>query len=125
MPLRPSVLVLTLPALLLAACSGGPEAAVKGFYAALDDGRVDRAAGFLSRRIVQTLGEEKLHATLEEFAGQIAGCGGLDRVTVTLEGEGDTRHGTSQVRFRGQCPVQDNTVVVVREAEGWKLGLGK
>ena len=123
---RPLSRLLFLPTLaLLAACSSGPEAVVKDFYAALDRGDAVAATGHLSARIVDMLGEEKLHAALGEFAGKMAQCGGLDRVEVSLDGEGDTRQGNSQVHFKGECSAENNAVVVVREEGDWKLGLGK
>lgn len=118
--------LLSLPLMgMLAACSAGPEAVVKDFYKALDRSDVEAAAGHLSARIVAMMGKEKLHAALGEFAGRMARCGGLDRVDVSLQGEGDARQGNSQVHFKGECTAENTTVVVIREEGDWKLGLGK
>ena len=126
MILRRLAVVATLSSVvLLAGCSGGPEGAVKGFYKALDKGDTEAAAGYLSGQIVDIFGDGKLQAALGQFASKMSQCGGLDGVSVELQGEGDTRHGTSRVSFDGECPDEENTVVVVKEDGDWKLGLGK
>ena len=111
--------------LLLTACSSGPEATVKGFYKALDAGKTDTAKGYLSSQITEMLGDGKLDMALAEGAKNMANCGGLDKVEVSITGEGDTRRGTAQVSFKGECPAKSDEVVVVKEEDGWKIGIGK
>lgn len=110
---------------LLSGCTSGPEAAVTGFYRALDNGLTEKAAGQVSLQIHQMLGEEKLQATLVEYSDRMSRCGGLDEVIVSLEGQGDRRHGNSSVAFNGACEPENHSLVVIKEQGDWKLGIGK
>lgn len=110
---------------LLAACSSGPEAAVKGFYKALDAGKTTDAKGYLSAQITEMLGDGKLDMALAEGAKNIADCGGLDKVEVSLNGDGEVRRGTATVSFDGECPQKNDEVMLVQENGDWKIGIGK
>lgn len=110
---------------LLAACSSGPEGAVKGFYKALDAGKTDTAKGYLSAQITEMLGDGKLDMALAEGAKNMADCGGLDSVQVTLTGEGEVRRGTAAISFKGDCPAKNDEVMLVQENDQWKIGIGK
>lgn len=110
---------------LLSACSAGPEAAVRGFYKAIDANDIPTAKGYLSSQITDMLGDAKLDMALGEGARSMAQCGGLDKVEVELAGEGDKRSGTATVSFDGQCPAKQDQVSLVKEEDGWKIGLGK
>lgn len=110
---------------LLSACSAGPEGAVRGFYKAIDANDIPAAKGYLSAQITGMLGDAKLDMALGEGARSMAQCGGLDKVEVALDGEGDKRSGTATVSFDGDCPAKQDQVSVVKEEDGWKIGLGK
>lgn len=110
---------------LLAACSSGPEATVKGFYKALDAGKTDTAKGYLSAQITEMLGNGKLDMALAEGAKNMAECGGLDKIDVTLNGEGEVRRGTAAISFKGDCPDKRDEVMLVQEDDAWKIGIGK
>ncbi|WP_152980667.1 hypothetical protein [Stenotrophomonas ginsengisoli] len=110
---------------LLAACSSGPEATVKGFYKALDAGKTDTAKGYLSAQITEMLGNGKLDMALAEGAKNMADCGGLDKVEVTLSGEGEVRRGSAAISFKGDCPAKNDDVMLVQENDAWKIGIGK
>jgi hypothetical protein len=110
---------------LLSACSAGPEGAVRGFYKALDANDIEAAKGHLSSQITDILGDGKLDMALGEGARSMAQCGGLDKVNVSLSGEGSSRSGTAEVLFDGDCPAKQDQVSLVQEDGDWKIGLGK
>lgn len=110
---------------LLGGCSSGPEGAVKGFYKALDKNDVSAAKGYLSRQITDMLGDAKLDMALGEGVKSMQQCGGLDGVQVSLTGEGETRRGSAQVSFKGECETKNDDVMLVQEDGDWKIGIGK
>lgn len=113
-------------ALLLSACSGGsPEGVVKSFYKALDNGEVRQARSHLSKRVVEMLGENKLDMALGNAAQQLAGCGGIGRLDVALEGKGEVRKGSASVTFKGDCPAKKEAVSLMKEDGKWKISAGK
>jgi hypothetical protein len=120
-----AAVALLLSSVLLAGCSSGPDAAVKGFYKALDKGELTAAKGYLSKQITDMLGDAKLEMALGEGSKNIAQCGGLDGVDVTLSGEGETRRGTAVISFKGDCPQKNDDVMLVQEDGDWKIGIGK
>lgn len=110
---------------LLTACSSGPEATVKGFYKALDAGKTDKAKGYLSSQITEMLGDGKLDMALAEGAKNMADCGGVDSIEVSLSGDGQVRRGTAAISFKGECPGKSDEVMLVQENDEWKIGIGK
>lgn len=120
-----TAVVLFLSSALLAGCSSGPDATVKGFYKALDKGEVSAAKGYLSRQILDMLGDSKLDMALGEGARSMAQCGGLGGIDVKLDGEGQSRRGSAVIRFKGDCPEKTDQVILVQEEGDWKIGIGK
>lgn len=110
---------------LLAGCGSGPEATVKGFYKALDNNDVSAAKGYLSQQITDMLGDAKLDMALGEGARNMQQCGGLAGIEVSLTGEGETRRGSAQVNFKGDCQAKNDDVMLVQEDGDWKIGIGK
>ena len=110
---------------LLTACSSGPEATVKGFYKALDAGKSDKAKGYLSSQITEMLGDGKLDMALAEGAKNMADCGGVDSIEVSLSGDGEVRRGSAAISFKGECPGKNDDIMLVRENDEWKIGIGK
>ena len=110
---------------LLTACSSGPEATVKGFYKALDAGKTDKAKGYLSSQITEMLGDGKLDMALAEGAKNMADCGGVDSIEVSLSGDGEVRRGSAAISFKGECPCKNDDIMLVRENDAWKIGIGK
>lgn len=109
----------------LAACSGdSPEAAYKGFYYALAQGKLDEAQGYLTNSVNQMYGG-KVRMGLANAAQQIQKCGGIKDVLVELKGEGDIRSGKGMVLFKGDCPQETSDVMLIREDRKWKISMGR
>lgn len=116
-----------LPCLLLAvAClASGPEATVKRFYSAMEDGEIDEAAGLLSGRIVGLLGEDKLRKALSEQALEIKKKGGIKSVKIDEMNEvGEIAEGKVTITF-GDGSTKTDTVKLLKEDGKWKLDADK
>lgn len=116
-----------LPCLLLAvAClASGPEATVKRFYSAIEDGEVDKAAGLLSSRIVSLLGEDKLRKALSEQALEIQKKGGIKSINIDEMNEvGEIAEGKVTLTF-GDGSTKTDTVKLLKEDGKWKLDADK
>lgn len=116
-----------LPCLLLAvAClASGPEATVKRFYSAIEDGEVDKAADLLSSRIVSLLGEDKLRKALSEQALEIQKKGGIKSVNIDEMNEvGEIAEGKVTITF-GDGSTKTDTVKLLKEDGKWKLDADK
>lgn len=116
-----------LPCLLLAvAClASGPEATVKRFYSAIEDGEVDKAAGLLSSRIVSLLGEDKLRKALSEQALEIQKKGGIKSINIDEMNEvGEIAEGKVTITF-GDGSTKTDTVKLLKEDGKWKLDADK
>lgn len=116
-----------LPILLLtAACfASGPEATVKKFYKAMENGEIEDATELLSSRIVGMLGEDKLRAALSKQALEIKKKGGIDSIEITEMNEvGEIAEGKVTVTF-GDGSQDTDTVKLVKEDGKWKLNAEK
>jgi len=112
--------------LLLSACQPkGPDAALKSFLHATEQGEVDKARGMVSAQVVGLLGEQKLMQSIREQGGQMAQCGGIDRIETSLQGSETEQNGTYTVFFKGECPSRTENVILVFEDGAWKLGIRK
>lgn len=107
----------------LAACAKSPKDAYVEAYRALEQGKLDEAAGYFSESAHAFLGSAKLRMVLAMQAEKIQKCGGIRDLNIDLQGEGDVRTGKSTITFKGDCaPVEEN-VRLVRENDQWKVGL--
>lgn len=107
----------------LAACAKSPRDVYVETYRALEQGKLDEAAGHFSEAAHAFLGSAKLRMVLAAQAEKIQECGGIRDLNVDLQGEGDVRTGKSTITFKGDCaPVEEN-VRLVRENDQWKIGL--
>jgi hypothetical protein len=120
-------LFLFLPCLLLAAAclASGPEATVKRFYSAMEDGEVEKASGLISSRIVGLLGEDKMRKALSEQALEIKRKGGIKSITIDdMEEVGEIAEGKVTITF-GDGSTKTEDVKLVKEDGKWKLDADK
>jgi len=120
-------LLLLLPSLLLAvAClASGPEATVKRFYNAIEDGEIDKATEMLSSRIVGMLGKDKLHKALSEQALDIKKKGGIKSLKIEEMNEvGEIAEGKVTITF-GNGSTETEDVKLIKEDGKWKLDADK
>lgn len=119
------IAALLAPVLLIVGCAKSPEATVQSFYAAIAAGEITEAEAHVSNQVVGMLGPQKLRAKLSDESRQIAACAGLDAVEVKLEGQGEVRHGTAVVKYKGSCDASRTKVALLKEDGKWKIGAGK
>ena len=120
-------LLLLLPCLFLAiACfASGPEATVKRFYNAMEDGEIDTAVDLLSGRIVNLLGKDKMRKALSEQALEIKRKGGIDSVKIDdMEEVGEVAEGKVTITF-GDGSTKTEDVKLIKEEGKWKLDADK
>lgn len=116
-----------LPCLLLAvAClASGPEATVKRFYNAVEEGEIDSAAELLSSRIVGMMGKDKLRRALSEQALDIKKRGGIKSLKVEeLTEVGEIAEGKVTITF-GDGSTKTDKVKLIKEEGKWKLDADK
>ncbi len=113
----------------LSACFGsGPEATVKGFYAAVAAGDTDKAIGFLALQSVSAnemiVVKGKVQMMVAAGKTQIDANGGLQDVQIVSQqeqGEAALRV-QLQVTFKNGKTDTDN-MNLVKEKDGWKIKL--
>jgi len=119
--------LLLLPCVLVAvAClASGPEATVKRFYSAVEDGEIDKATGLVSSRIINLLGEDKLRKALSEQALEIKEKGGIKSVKVDeLNEVGEIAEGKVTITY-GNGTQETEEVKLTKEDGKWKLDAEK
>lgn len=122
MRIVPALLLL----LALAGCQPkGPEATLKDFLYATEQGQVDKARGMVSAQVVNLLGEDKLTSALREQGAQMQQCGGIDRIETSLYGSETEQTGTYTISFKGDCPARSENVKLVVEDDAWKISIQK
>ena len=115
------VLVSVLVVLVLAGCSSGPEGVVKGFFKALDAGKVDKAMEYLSTSTLNTLGHDKWQAALTSATHDLQSKGGLSSVkVVNKKVHGDTATVTVKLIF-GDGSSETDTIDLIKENGDWKI----
>jgi Domain of unknown function (DUF4878) len=120
-------LFLLLPCILfaLACLASGPEATVKRFYSAVEDGEIDKAAEMLSSRIVGMMGKDKLHRALSEQALDIKKKGGIKSLKIDEMTEvGEIAEGKVTLTF-GDGSTKSDKVKLIKEEGKWKLDADK
>lgn len=108
-------------ALLLAACSSGPENTLTNFYAAVEKGNIQEAQTLISSRLLSQLGPAKTEAMLMKENKTLNACGGTSSVTTEFTGEGEVRFGKVTVKFKGDCKVRQHDVNLIKEEGKWKI----
>lgn len=103
----------------------GPEATLKDFLHAIEQGQTEKARGMVSAQVVNLLGEEKLTQAIREQGAQMMQCGGIDRIETSLQGTDTEQTGTYTVYFKGDCPSRTENVKLVVEDDAWKLSIRK
>ncbi len=117
--------VAAMAAVVLAGCSKSPETVVEKFYRAVGAGETAQAREYMSRQVVDLLGETKVSAGIQAETESIKRCGGIHQVTSQLLGDEQERHGTTTVSYDGNCPTRTEKTKLVQEHGDWKLTLAK
>lgn len=112
---------------LLSGCSKSPESTIESFYRALSKGEITEAKGYLSAKLVNQLGDNKLTSVLTREANKISQCGGIKSVDVKLKGEGEIRSGTTVITFGDEaaCKQEAGKASLVKEDGNWKISPSK
>lgn len=116
-----------MPVLLLTvACfASGPEATVKRFYGAVEDGEIEKATEMLSSRILGLLGPDKLRTALSKQAIEIKKKGGIKSIDVIEMNEvGEIAEGKIKITY-GDGSEQTEDVKLIKEEGKWKLNAEK
>ena len=119
--------LLLLPCLLVAvAClAPGPEATVKRFYSAVEDGEIDKATGLVSSRVIDLLGVDKLRRALSEQALEIKKKGGIKSVKIDEMNEvGEIAEGKVTITY-GDGTQETEEVKLIKEDGTWKVDAEK
>ena len=87
---KPIIALACAAALLLGACSSGPEDTVKDFYNALNEGEVSKAFALVDMRSpkLAMMGQEKLKAALTETSKRLS-AEGMKDLKVTCEAKAE------------------------------------
>lgn len=112
-------------ALCLAGCAKSPESAVEAFYKAVAKGEISEARGYVSSQLIDMLGSQKLSAALASESENIRACGGIKKIAVELQGEGEVRSGTSTITYGGDCPSKTEKLKLLKEEGKWKITVNK
>jgi hypothetical protein len=116
-----------MPVLLLTvACfASGPEATVKHFYGAVEDGEIEKATEMLSSRILGLLGPDKLRTALSKQAIEIKKKGGIKSIDILEMNEvGEIAEGKIKITY-GDGSEQTEDVKLIKEEGKWKLNAEK
>jgi hypothetical protein len=120
------VLVLAL-CLVTAGCgflNMGPEATVKKFYKAVENGDIDDAIDLLSNKM-KTVGKDKLRAGLAELTRDMKSKGGVKNLEIVkMNVTGDVADGQIKIEF-GDGSSKTDTVKLIKEEGKWKLDADK
>lgn len=109
----------------LAGCGKSPESTVESFYRSLASGEITEAKSYLSVQLAGMLGEAKLSAALSKETEKIRACGGIKKIEVKLQGEGEVRSGTAAVTFGGKCSPINERTKLIKENGKWKITASK
>ena len=121
------LIVVAVGVVILSGCSKSPESTVESFYRALSKGEITEAKGYLSTKLANQLGDNKLTSALTQEANKISQCGGIKSVDVKLKGEGEIRNGTTVITFGDEAACEQNTgkASLVKEDGNWKISPSK
>jgi uncharacterized membrane protein YvbJ len=102
----------------------GPEATVKKFYKAVENGDLDDAMELLSNK-VKSLGKDKVRAGLAEVTREMKSKGGVKNVEVVkMDVTGDTADGQVKIEF-GDKSSKTDAVKLIKEEGKWRLDADK
>lgn len=114
-------MMLALTLLFLAACGNSPRSAVKAFYDAVEEGRVEDALKMVSSQVTSSIGIDKTRAALQSATREIHDKGGLKSLDIVKE---DVVGEVAEVEVRihyGNGTEETEKVKVVKENGEWKI----
>jgi regulator of protease activity HflC (stomatin/prohibitin superfamily) len=106
---------------LLSGCAKSPESTVESFERAIAKGEITEAKSYVSAQAIGMIGDRKLSELLSHEAKRIQDCGGIKKIEVKLQGEGEIRSGTTIETFNGNCPPKTENVSLIKEDGKWKI----
>jgi hypothetical protein len=102
----------------------GPEATVKNFYKAVENGNFDDAINLLSNK-VKSMGKDKLRAGLAEVTREMKSKGDVKSLDITkMDITGDMADGQVKLEF-GNGSSKTEAVKLIKEDGAWRLDAGK
>lgn len=113
--------IVLLTAALLAGCGMSPESSIEDYYRSLEHGEITDARSHISAQLASMLGEARLSETLSGETERIRSCGGIRDINVTLQGEGEIRSGIVNVTYKGNCPIKNASIKLIKEDGKWKI----
>lgn len=112
-------------AVALSGCAKSPESTVESFYRDVAKGEISQAKGYLSSQIFSMLGDGKITSALTSQTEKVQACGGISRIDVKLQGEGEVRSGSVTVKYSGKCSQVTEKVKLIKENGVWKITASK
>jgi hypothetical protein len=106
---------------LLACASNTPASAVKSFYRAIGDGKVDDALDLLSEKTVATVGKEKLRTGLQKATRDALDKGGITDIQITSEQIANEIANVTAIVKYGNGTAETEKVKLIKEGLGWRL----
>jgi hypothetical protein len=109
---------------LLTGCAKSPEGTVEAFYRAVAEGELKDAQSYLSKDIVELMGEQKLSDGLSKETQRAQNCGGIKDVQIQMQEGAEVRYGRVTLAY-ANCPDKVENVKLVKEDGSWKIGVEK
>src|SRR5512135_3465027 len=105
----------------LACADSSPASAVKSFYKAIGDGKIDDALALLSQRTISAVGKEKLRTGLQKATRDALDKGGITDVQITNEQIANEIANVTAIVKYGNGTAQTEKIQLVKEGTGWRL----
>ena len=116
-----TIILLILITIVFVGCSPSPDGAVKGFFKALDKGKIDDAMEYLSTSALNTLGRDKWKSALAGAVDDIQSKGGISSIEIVdKKVHGDIATVTVKVTF-GDGRSETDTIDLIKENGKWKI----
>lgn len=120
-----AALFIVASASLLSGCGKSPESTVESFYRSLANGKISEAKGYMSDQLISMFGEQKISVALSQEIEKIRNCGGIKKIEVELQGEGEFRSGSATVTYAGECPPKKDKATLIKNDGKWKITASK
>lgn len=106
----------------LSAClASGPGGAVKSFYKAIENGKIEDALGLVSSQVTSSLGLDKTRAALTKASRDIHEKGGVAKFEIVKEDVvGEVAEVEIHIRY-GNGTEETEKVKLVKEEGRWKI----
>jgi uncharacterized membrane protein YvbJ len=104
--------------------STGPEATVKKFYKAVENGEFDDAMNLMSNK-VKSVGKDKLRAGLAQVTREMKSKGGVKNLDIVkMDVTGEMADGQVKIEF-GDGSSKSDSVKLIKEEGKWRIDADK